>query len=169
MPTIAIGDIHGHAQPLRDVLDQIRGELTTDDTVVFLGDYIDRGLGSKRCLEAILAFEDETPATVVCLLGNHEEWLLKTMGDYRQHSWLLGMDAFETIQSYSREAAETLKAAAKSAGGDLYFKKRALPYDVFFDVLPGAHRRFLERLVLFRRTDRLFVHSRGRRSEQKAR
>jgi serine/threonine protein phosphatase 1 len=43
MATIAVGDVHGNLQALNDVLDQLRDEAGPSDTVVFLGDYIDRG------------------------------------------------------------------------------------------------------------------------------
>ena len=48
---------------------------------------------------------------VVCLRGNHEEWLLRTLDDFRRHSWLMGMEAFDTIRSYSPEGAEALRRA----------------------------------------------------------
>ena len=56
MATIAVGDIHGYLGPLRDLLARLRAEVTQDDTVVFLGDYIDRGPDSKGCIDAIRAF-----------------------------------------------------------------------------------------------------------------
>ena len=43
MATIAIGDIHGNLPALTDVLAKIRRQVSGQDTVVFLGDYIDRG------------------------------------------------------------------------------------------------------------------------------
>lgn len=43
MSTIAIGDIHGNLTALTDLLGQIRGEVRRADTIVFLGDYMDRG------------------------------------------------------------------------------------------------------------------------------
>src|SRR6476659_4786 len=105
MATIAVGDIHGNLPALNDILSQLRGEAAAGDTVVFLGDYIDRGPDTKRCVDAILEFQQEVSARVVCLRGNHEEWLLRTRRDDRRHSWLLGMEAFDTIRSYSPEAA----------------------------------------------------------------
>lgn len=146
MATIAIGDVHGHAAALRDLLDQIRSEVGAGDTVVFLGDYIDRGPDSRACVDAILAFEREADAEVVCLLGNHEQWLLRTRRDFRRHSWLLGMEAFDTIRSYSADAAETLREAASSAGLQLYVGHCALPYEAFFDQVPHEHMRFFEGL-----------------------
>lgn len=71
MATIAIGDIHGNCRALDDLLKQIEPELTDDDTVVFLGDYIDRGPDSRGCIDAILRLRDERLCPVVALKGNH--------------------------------------------------------------------------------------------------
>ena len=87
MATLAIGDIHGHRPALEDLLGQIAGEVAEGDTVVFLGDYIDRGPDSKGCVDAILRFRSEVRADVVCLLGNHEDWLLRTMANHERHSF----------------------------------------------------------------------------------
>jgi serine/threonine protein phosphatase 1 len=47
------------------------------DTIVFLGDYIDRGPDSRACIDATLDFRGRSAARVVCLRGNHEDWLLR--------------------------------------------------------------------------------------------
>jgi len=159
MATIAVGDIHGNLPALDDLLCQLNGELADGDTVVFLGDYIDRGPNSKECVDRILAFRRHVPADVVCLCGNHEDWFLRTVRDYRRHSWLLGMEGFGTIQSYSPDAAHALRDAASAAGLQLYLTGCALPYDVFFDVLPKSHLRFFEALIPYYQTsDCLCVH-----------
>jgi serine/threonine protein phosphatase 1 len=152
MATIAVGDIHGNLAALCDLLDQIRGESGKGDTIVFLGDYIDRGADSKGCVDAVLGFQRETEAEVVCLLGNHEDWLLRTLHDHRRHSWLLGMQPFETIRSYSVEALETLREAMSNAGAELYVGHRELPYGAFFDCVPTDHLQFFERLRPYHRT-----------------
>ena len=153
MATLAIGDVHGQLPQLVDVLGQLVPMLRDDDTVVFLGDYIDRGPDTRGCVDAILQFRDDSPADVVCLLGNHEDWMLRTLGDHSRHSWLLGMEAFETIASYSPEAAHALRGAAKHAGLALYTDHVTLPYEWFFDCLPTAHRQFFETLRVYHRTD----------------
>ena len=149
MATIAIGDIHGNLPALIDLLDQLGGQIEGADTIVFLGDYIDKGPDSKQCVETILQFRLEVPATVVCLCGNHEDWLLRTMRDYQRHSWLLGMEALDTIRSYSSEAAQVLLNAISEAGLRLYTESDALPYDAFFDVMPESHLRFFESLQTY--------------------
>lgn len=88
MGTIAIGDLHGNRAGLDDVLGQLREKADAHDAVVFLGDYIDRGPDSKGCIDAILAFRAERAADVVCLYGNHEDWLLQTLRDPTAHAWL---------------------------------------------------------------------------------
>jgi Calcineurin-like phosphoesterase len=153
MSTIVIGDIHGNLAALTDLLDQIRGdEVCRADTIVFLGDYIDRGPDTKGCVDAILRLQRESDAEVLCLLGNHEEWFLRTFHDHRHHSWLLGMEAFETIRSYSETAAGRLREAVSNAGVDLFLGHCKLPYEVFFDSVPPDHIRFFETLRAYHRT-----------------
>ena len=146
MATFAIGDVHGNLRALDDLLGQLRRESGAGDTVVFLGDYIDRGPDSLGSVASILQFQREVSAEVVCLCGNHEDWLLRTRADYGRHSWLLGMDAFETIRSYSFRAELVLRAAIVGAGADLWRGQVRLPYDVFFDSVPSEHLRFFEEL-----------------------
>ena len=160
MATIAVGDVHGNLPALDDLLRQLRGEAAAGDTVVFLGDYIDRGPDTKGCVDAILEFQQAISARVVCLRGNHEEWFLRTLYDDRRHSWLLGMDAFATIRSYSAEAAEGLRAAVSEAGLLLYGRHCRLPYRLFFDTMPKAHRVFFEGLLPYHQNeDCICVHA----------
>jgi serine/threonine protein phosphatase 1 len=176
MATYAIGDIHGNRDALDNLLGQLRRTIGHDDTVVFLGDYIDRGADSKGCIDLIIDCRQSFDAEVVCLLGNHEEWLLETMHDYRRHSWLLGMEAFDTIRSYSAEAERALRAAAGDAGVQLFMRDQPcrLPYEVFFDRMPKAHVDFFEGLKPYHRSaDCVCVHAgvdpRGGRVEDQAR
>ena len=160
MATVAIGDIHGNLPALLDLLGQLRGHVGEGDVVVFLGDYIDRGAASRECIDAILAFRGESAANVVCLLGNHEDWLLRAQEDHTNHSWLLGMDGLDTVVSYSAEAAYALADAVREAGHRMYQKDCVIPYDVFFDTLPASHRAFFAELVLsFQGPDCICTHA----------
>ena len=161
MATFAVGDIHGNLSALRDVLDQIRGEVRRRDTVVFLGDYIDRGPDSKGCIDAILKFRDESVATVVGLLGNHEDWLLRTFRDRSVHRWLTVMDSWETIRSYSAEAERIIREAKDKAGLAVYLGECSLPYEAFFDAMPLSHLLFLETLQHSRATRDCFCSHGG--------
>ena len=68
----AIGDIHGCARELELLIAQISPK--ADDTVVFLGDYVDRGPDSKGVIDLILDLKTKT--NVVALKGNHEQLFL---------------------------------------------------------------------------------------------
>jgi len=79
MATIAVGDVHGNLAALRNLLKTVIANLTAENTLVFLGDYIDRGPDSKGCIEEIVRLPKGAPFPVVTLLGNHEEWMLASM------------------------------------------------------------------------------------------
>jgi serine/threonine protein phosphatase 1 len=73
--TIAIGDIHGCSAALAAVLDAIRPG--PEDTLVPLGDYINRGPDSPCVLDLLLGLVGR--CRLVPLLGNHEEMLLSAL------------------------------------------------------------------------------------------
>jgi hypothetical protein len=71
----------------------------------------------------------------------------------------MGMDAFETIRSYSPEAAHVLRQAIEATGREIFFSRRALPYQVFFDAMPRTHISFFEALVpYYHGADGICVH-----------
>ncbi len=74
--TFAIGDIHGDLAALTTLMARLP-PLTADDTLVFLGDYIDRGPDSAGVVDRIRHLAGGgSPATVITLRGNHEDaWL----------------------------------------------------------------------------------------------
>jgi len=73
--TIAIGDIHGDLSALERIFDRLP-RLKKEDTLVFLGDYLDRGPKSAQVVGFVRKLEAEGAAKVVALRGNHEDaWL----------------------------------------------------------------------------------------------
>ncbi len=73
--TFVIGDIHGEVEHLRKLVARMP-DVGASDTVVFLGDYIDRGPRSKDVVDAVRGLDRDTGCKVVCLRGNHEDaWL----------------------------------------------------------------------------------------------
>jgi serine/threonine protein phosphatase 1 len=73
--TIAIGDIHGCSEALRALVAAI--DPHPDDTIVTLGDYVDRGPDSRGVIDEVLALERR--CHVVSLLGNHELMMLDAL------------------------------------------------------------------------------------------
>jgi len=73
--TFAIGDIHGDLPALVRILERLP-PLDARDTLVFVGDYIDRGAESKQVIDYVRRLPKRTAARIVTLRGNHEDaWL----------------------------------------------------------------------------------------------
>src|SRR5713101_2686864 len=75
MKTFVVGDIHGRCAQLHHLLDLLPRDESTD-TLVFLGDLIDRGPDAPGCVEHVLNLCAENHEHVICLRGNHEQMLL---------------------------------------------------------------------------------------------
>jgi len=73
--TFVVGDIHGDLAALRSLMAKLP-EPAPSDTLVFLGDYLDRGPDSAGVIEAVRRLQQHAPCKVVALRGNHEDaWL----------------------------------------------------------------------------------------------
>ncbi len=153
MSIIAVGDIHGNIRALDDLLEKISREVSNGDTLVFLGDYIDRGPDVRECIERIIELKASSSFSIVTLLGNHEDWMLKSYRDHTAHSWIVGMESFDTIASYSQKAVQVLKREIERGGYSMILGKSDLPYEVFFNALPSSHLRFFESLVRYHQAD----------------
>jgi serine/threonine protein phosphatase 1 len=71
----AISDIHGHLEQFDKALELI--DLSGDNKLVLLGDYIHEGPDSYGVLDRIIALEEQYGTEkVIALLGNHEVWAL---------------------------------------------------------------------------------------------
>lgn len=93
---LAIGDIHGCAKPMRALLDAILPQ--PEDTLVILGDFINRGPATREVLEVLLQVGQQ--CELIVILGNHEEELLAARQDVRSfHQWL-AMGGAATLASY---------------------------------------------------------------------
>lgn len=73
-----IGDIHGMYDKLQSVMSQFT--VNEDDLLIFLGDYIDRGPESARCVEYVKNLCNAP--NVVALLGNHESMMFNGLAEY---------------------------------------------------------------------------------------
>jgi serine/threonine protein phosphatase 1 len=94
---IAIGDIHGRADALSNIMKDINP--TSDDVLIFLGDVINRGSDSKGVVDQILDLNKITKT--YSILGNHEEMLLGAFqGGKSDDAYFLKFGGKETLQSY---------------------------------------------------------------------
>ena len=142
----AIGDVHGRLDLLEDLLARIRedSEQHTADSarsLIFLGDYVDRGSESRGVVDAVMS--DLLPGfTTVRLMGNHEEAMLSFLdGESDGLDWL-SFGGLETLLSYgvplrslpnSSEAVKALQAALVEAVPEqhvAFFRRCLLHYTV---------------------------------------
>jgi len=75
--TYAIGDIHGDLDALEKLFAKMPRKFKKDDTIVFIGDYLDRGPKSAEVVAYVRAIQNKPPCKVVALLGNHEDAWVK--------------------------------------------------------------------------------------------
>lgn len=130
----AVGDIHGCLDKLIALMELINVD-PQRDTLIFLGDYIDRGPESKGVIDFLIKLAQRHGETVF-LKGNHEQ-----MFDFYLNGtdrlWFLANGGQSTLDSYVR--------------GDT---PPGTP------LIPRAHLDFLENLKYYHETDEfIFVHA----------
>jgi serine/threonine protein phosphatase 1 len=134
----AIGDIHGRADLLDDLLGQIEQDLVEhpclDARYVFLGDYIDRGPQSRGVLERLQAFS--LSHTAVFLKGNHEEMLLAFLRDPPRGLPWIHAGGWRTLASYGIDRTPEQRADLIAIAAELR------------SALPAKHLAFLKSLAL---------------------
>ncbi|GIW93692.1 MAG: serine/threonine protein phosphatase [Pirellulaceae bacterium] len=93
---IAIGDIHGCLAAFEALLERIAPG--PDDTLVLLGDYVDRGPDTRGVLDRMLTLRNA--CRLVPLMGNHELMMLQAFEDHwTAYEWLES-GGRQTLASY---------------------------------------------------------------------
>jgi serine/threonine protein phosphatase 1 len=127
---IAIGDIHGCLAALETILREIAP--TGNDTLVVLGDCVDRGPDSKGVIDRLI--ECSKSCKLIAIQGNHEEMMLDVVRQGLPPYRWLQYGGVDTLDSYG-------------FAGDL-------------GVIPEAHMAFFDSMVdYFESEDHLFIHA----------
>ena len=147
----AVGDVHGRADLLRELLLKITSDLKANPArspiVVFLGDYIDRGPQSAAVIDCVLTVQRIIPT--ICLSGNHEIYALRFLRDPHSGPEWFELGGRETLASYGITVPWRLT-------GPIIQQLSA----AFAAALPDAHLRFLTTLGLtVSFGNYLFVHA----------
>ena len=96
----AIGDLHGRADLLEHLLERIFGDAgEVNNTLIFLGDYIDRGPDSKGVVERLIHLQ-RPGWSIVKLRGNHEQLLLEYLNNPEGYQAWRAIGGAETLLSY---------------------------------------------------------------------
>ncbi len=99
--TIAIGDIHGGLKALIQLLEQI--QVTPNDTLIFLGDYVDGWSDSAKVVTHLIKLSKKN--NCVFIRGNHddltENWLRtgEKNEQWLQHGGQSSIDAYKDLSS----------------------------------------------------------------------
>ena len=129
---LVIGDIHGGLRALHQVLEHAK--VSTKDTLIFLGDYVDGWSESPQVLDFLIALSQKQEC--IFIRGNHDELLL---------DWLLGKTQnFDETMWYKHGGEATVVA-----------------YEKVTPEQKQRHIKFLQSLqdYYLDDTNRLFIHA----------
>ncbi|HYY99395.1 MAG TPA: metallophosphoesterase, partial [Pyrinomonadaceae bacterium] len=149
MSTFVVGDVHGRREQLRQLIESLPRDAGRD-TLVMLGDLIDRGEDIPGAVADVLALKRESPeGRVVCLRGNHEQmlldfldegaplWLHPAVGSQHTFGQYTTLKLTDELRSWWEEARRRLR-----------------------DALPAEHLEFFRSLPLFHEDEHAFyVHA----------
>ena len=133
----AIGDIHGCYDRLKTLMGKIPIDYSRD-TLVFIGDYIDRGPHPFEVVDYLIKLKNRFP-DVIFLKGNHEDMLDKFLNGADRYTYLLN-GGQQTLDSYLIKPVQADQSE-------------------FFPI-PPEHMEFFKSLRLFYETEEfIFVHA----------
>lgn len=132
--TFAVGDIHGCLDKLISLMGIIDIDLKKD-TLLFIGDYIDRGTQSKEVVDYLINLA-RRHSRVIFLKGNHESMLEHYLNGTAKFDFLVN-GGQATLDSYLKDHSNTEQS-----------------------LIPTAHLDFFDNLRLYHETEQyIFVHA----------
>ena len=130
----AIGDIHGCYDRLKALVEKIPIDFSRD-TLLFIGDYIDRGPHSAEVVDYLIQLKKRVK-DVIFLKGNHEDMLDKFLNGDDRFTYLLN-GGQQTLDSYLKKPVQP----------------KSFP-------IPPDHVEFFKSLRLYYETEEfIFVHA----------
>ena len=119
MRKLVIGDIHGGFKALQQVLQ--RAKITPEDTLIFVGDYVDGWSGSVEVVDFLIKLAQQNPC--VFLRGNHDDLV---------HTWLKTGELNETWLQHGGQSSIDVyrKLSEKELKPHLSFYENLLDYHI---------------------------------------
>ena len=136
--TYIIADLHGRHDLLVAAIERIEQSSHAGGTIVFTGDYVDRGPTSRQVIETLMAGPQTPGWKWVCLQGNHEEIMMA--GCLGVLHWWLPNGGGATLLSYGAQTGGNAMDALA--------------------LVPDEHLNWIRGLPLYHEdTHRVFVHA----------
>ena len=133
----AIGDIHGCLEKLEELMEKMVVDRQRD-TLVFIGDYVDRGKYSREVVDYLIRLQGDYQ-NVICLRGNHEKMFMDYLEGVNEGLYL-GNGGRATLESYGILLSDDIE------------ERKAK--------IPAEHMKFFQSLLPYYETDQyIFVHA----------
>lgn len=152
----ALTDIHGYFDILKETMKKV--DLSDDNKLIFLGDYIDGGPHSRQTLEHLYNLQKQFPENVIVLKGNHEDMFV----DWFENHVNIGIFQED-------EGLNTLKTFLKDNQFDIivnYLRKGKTLYEINSIVKKYIKKNYpeliewIKKMPLYYETeDQIFVHA----------
>lgn len=127
---LAISDIHGCSIALAALIEAINPQ--SDDTIIPLGDFVDRGIDSRGVLDQLIELRDR--CNLVPILGNHDQMMLHARNGKDDFNFWKNCGGITSLDSYGDTGR--------------------------LDLIPAAHFRFLQSCHSYFETDtHIFLHA----------
>lgn len=101
--TLVIGDIHGGLRALHQIMD--RAKVTTNDTLIFLGDYVDGWSESPQVLDYLIELGKKQ--NCIFIKGNHDDLVLKWLAESKDNRQWYQHGGESTVLAYSKVDSAT--------------------------------------------------------------
>jgi serine/threonine protein phosphatase 1 len=141
----AIGDIHGCDVLLDRMIEAIKRDIVglaplesitpRECLVVALGDYVDRGPGSRKVIERLA--HNPFPSDFIALKGNHEALFEQFIAEPETAGYWRQLGGLETMHSYGVDVANVMRGKFYDAAAE-----------ALEQAMPPAHRDFLGSLKM---------------------
>ncbi|PIF43854.1 serine/threonine protein phosphatase 1 [Chryseobacterium sp. 52] len=102
--TLVIGDIHGGFKALLQIFE--RAEVTADDKLIFLGDYVDGWSESSQVIQFLIQLSEKQEC--IFIKGNHDVWTEDWLSLGSDTGVWLSNGGKSTVESYNDYSLENL-------------------------------------------------------------
>jgi len=148
----AIGDIHGELEALEDLIEAL--PLRSDDRLIFMGDYVDRGPDSRGVVDYLVALAKEQDSEIKSLLTLARATV--QLGSPDKPTRIAAIRALAALPGRAGDAAAELAAVERMASGPAaaIVAIEALGLDLRDSANEAALRALANDLVVVDRADR---------------